>query len=102
MAHPWPLFQTNITIFTTNNREKCPSSIRCWDSNPQPSEPETPTITTRPGLLSLYYDEWANHPFRCYEWPNVFGGTVVSSIDIGPAGLVTNVRCSECGLRGLI
>ena len=44
MGHPWPLFhlflsfQTNITIFTTDLCEKCPSSIRCWDSNRQLSE----------------------------------------------------------------
>ena len=42
MGHPRPLFhlfssfQTNFTIFTTNKCEKCPSSIRCWDSNPWP------------------------------------------------------------------
>ena len=30
--------------------EKCPSSIRCRDSNPQPSEHESPPITTRPGI----------------------------------------------------
>ena len=29
---------------------KCPFSIWCWDSNPQPSKPEYPPITTRPGL----------------------------------------------------
>ena len=28
----------------------CPSSIRCWDSNPQPSRHESPPIITRPGL----------------------------------------------------
>ena len=56
MGHPRPLFhlfssfQTNITIFTTNICEKCPSSIRCWDSNPQPLEHESPPITTWPGL----------------------------------------------------
>ena len=45
-------FQTNIiTIFTTNIFEKCPSSIRCQDSNPQPSEHESLPITNRPGLL---------------------------------------------------
>ena len=53
MGHPCPLFclfssfQTNITIFTTINVKKCPSSIRCWDLNPQPSEHESPPITTR-------------------------------------------------------
>ena len=44
-------FQTNITIFTTNICEKCPSSIRCRDSNPQPSERESLPITNRPGLV---------------------------------------------------
>ena len=44
-------FQTNIiTIFTTNISEKCPSSIRYRDLNPQPLERETLPITTRPGL----------------------------------------------------
>ena len=46
-------FQTNITIFTTTICEKCPSSIWCWDSNPQPSEHESLPITTRPGLPPL-------------------------------------------------
>ena len=43
-------FQTNNTIFTTNQCEKmsCPSSIRRRDSNPQPLERESPPITTRP------------------------------------------------------
>ena len=39
-----------ITIFTTYICEKCPSSILCWDSNPQPSDSEHHPITTRPGL----------------------------------------------------
>ena len=45
-------FQTNNTIFTTNQCEKMssPSSIRYRDSNPQPLEHEFPPITTRPGL----------------------------------------------------
>ena len=43
-------FQTNITIFTTNICEKCPSSMWCWYSNPHPSEHEHPHIITRPGL----------------------------------------------------
>ena len=56
MDHPRPLFclfsyfWTNITIFKANKCEKCPSSIRCWDSNPRPLEYECPPITTRPGL----------------------------------------------------
>ena len=44
-------FQANIiSILQQLNVEKCPSSIRCPDSNPQPSEYECPPITTRPGL----------------------------------------------------
>ena len=45
------LFQTNInTILQQINVKKCPSSIRHRDSNPRPSERESPPITTRPGL----------------------------------------------------
>ena len=44
------LFQTKITtIFKTNNCEKCPSSMRRWDSNAQPTVHESPPITTRLG-----------------------------------------------------
>ena len=43
-------FQIQITIFTTNKCEKSPSSIQCWNSNPWPSEHESPPVTTRPGL----------------------------------------------------
>ena len=43
-------FQTNITILTTNKCEKCPSSIQRRDSNSQPSDYESPPLTTRPGL----------------------------------------------------
>ena len=54
MGQPRSLFdlfsslQTHITFFITNKCEKCPSSIRCWDSNWQPLEHESPPITTRP------------------------------------------------------
>ena len=41
-------YQTNITNFTTNQCEKCPSSRWCCDSNSRPAE--SPPITTRPGL----------------------------------------------------
>ena len=41
-------FQTNTTIFTTNQCERM--SIMCWDSNPQPSKHESSPITTRPEL----------------------------------------------------
>ena len=50
------LFSSFLTnIFTTNECEKCPSSIRQWDSNSQPSSDyEFPPLTTRPGLPVLY------------------------------------------------
>ena len=47
-------FQTNIiTEITTNICEKYPSSLQCRDSNPRPSEHESPPITTRPGHLFI-------------------------------------------------
>ena len=49
------IFSKNITIFTTKICEKCPSSIRCWDSNPRHSVHESPPITTRPGQYSLSF-----------------------------------------------
>ena len=48
--HVFLSFQTNITILTPNKYEICPSSIRRWDSNSQPSDSESPPLTTRPGL----------------------------------------------------
>ena len=54
MGHPRPVLfsiQTNtITIFTANLCEKCPSKVRCRDSNPWTSEHESPPITTITGL----------------------------------------------------
>ena len=41
-------FQTNNTIFATNQCEKCPSSIRRWDSNSRPLKHESSPITARP------------------------------------------------------
>ena len=41
---------TITSIFTTNICAKCPSNLRCWDSNARPSEHKSPPITTRPGL----------------------------------------------------
>ena len=53
----WPptgLFWVYFLSFQTNNFykskcEKCPSSTQCWDSNPRPSEHESPLITITPG-----------------------------------------------------
>ena len=43
-------FQTINTIFTTNQCEKCPSSIWHWDMHPQPFEHEWSPINARRGL----------------------------------------------------
>ena len=45
-------FQTHITIFTINKCVKCPSSLRCRDSNSRPLAHESHPITTRPELLT--------------------------------------------------
>ena len=42
--------QTSLQFLQQIYMKKCQSSIRCWDSNPQPSMHESPTMTTRPGL----------------------------------------------------
>ena len=58
MGQPQPLLsfifglfkQTSLQILQQINVKKCPSSVWCWVSNPQPSEHDSPHITTRPGL----------------------------------------------------
>ena len=68
MGHPglslvyFHLFKKTLQFFTKNTCEKCPSSLRCWDLNPQPSEHESPLITIRTRLprhfhfsLSLFH-----------------------------------------------
>ena len=63
MGQPRPLFRS-FSVFSNKHHynfynkyiwKKCPSSIRCWDSNPRPSERESLPFTTRPGLLPLAY-----------------------------------------------
>ena len=62
-------FQTNSTIFTTNQCENmaCPSSIRHWDSNQWPLKHESSPITTKPGLppiwRSSYHCDSPTFPF---------------------------------------
>ena len=77
MVHPRPLFHlflsfpTNITNFTTNKCEKCPSSRQSLDLNPQPLEHESFPITTRPGLpplipyflMQIFAPKMPNHKF---------------------------------------
>ena len=44
------LFKQTIQILQQINVKKCSSSIRCHDSNSQPSDYESPPLTTRQGL----------------------------------------------------
>ena len=55
-------FQTNIAILTTNECEKCPSSIQRQDLNSQPSDYESSPLTTRPGLPPKFktLTSWVN------------------------------------------
>ena len=57
LGQPRPLFILFLVFSNKHHKflqqiyaKKCPSSIRYWDSNPRPSECESPPITTRPGL----------------------------------------------------
>ena len=73
------IFQTNInTILQQINVKKSPSSIWHWDSNPRPSERESPPITTRPGLpplnvwifvLIVLYNKFWVHQFSTWVDP---------------------------------
>ena len=56
MGHPQPLFvyfrlfKHTLHFLQQIYVKNCPSSIWCWDLNPQHSVHESPPITTRPGL----------------------------------------------------
>ena len=58
MGHPRPLSRF---IFVFSNKHYN-SKNKCWDSNPRPSEHESPPITTRPGFppIRVFYniDPW--------------------------------------------
>ena len=60
IGHPQPLFiyfrlfKQTLQFLQPINVKKYPSSIRCWDLNPQPLEHESPPINTRPGLFATY------------------------------------------------
>ena len=87
-------FQTNNTIFTTNQCEKCPNDhsvpILCQDLNPRPFIHELSPITTRPGLLPkvalyLIVKTIGNETFFPFEeWCYYFGLTAtLFSVKIG-------------------
>ena len=91
--------------------KKCPSSIRCRDSNSRPLEHEPPPITTRPGLppysLTLdYLRAWARLrasppsksklDFRLYSALSPFDdGVVVVAQLVEPSLPIPEVRGSN-------
>ena len=48
-----PFDKQTLKILQQINVQKCPSSIRHWNSNRRPSEHESPPMTTRPGLTPI-------------------------------------------------
>ena len=53
MGLPWSLFLKFSVFLQQIIEEKCTSSFLLWDSNSQPSDYESPPITTTPGLPFL-------------------------------------------------
>ena len=75
MGHSHPLlvyfglFKQSIQLLQQINVKNCPSSIWCWDSNLQPSEYESPPITTRPGLpLQLTFLQLSDGEYHLVVW----------------------------------
>ena len=62
--------QTSLQFLQQIYVKKCPSSIQCWDLNPQPSGHESVPITTRPGLppiLPHLVEYFKRQLWRCIE-----------------------------------
>ena len=60
--------------------KKCPSSIRCRDSNPRPLERESIPITTRPGLPPSFIDVW--RLFTGHNWTSSWTSRHRDSLNI--------------------
>ena len=61
------LFNPTIQFLQQINVKKSPSSIWCWDSNPQPSEHEFPLVTTGPQIYLFgrtQASQIGGHPYR--------------------------------------
>ena len=91
-------FQTNsITFFTTNRCEKCPSSIQCWDSNPQPSEHESAPIPLDQGFRPkplFVWEEFLSNFSNYLFFQMAVVGTVFNALTIGGS-------LYACGLTGI-
>ena len=78
MDHPWPLyhyfrlFKHTLQFFATYKCEKSPSSIRCWDSNSQPLQHDSPPITTRRAPFNFFVIIWQGLNRR--DWVLLMGG----------------------------
>ena len=55
------LFKQTLQTLLRISVKKCPSSIWCQDSNSQPSDYESPLLTTRPGL-PITLPRWRSRP----------------------------------------
>ena len=103
MGQPRPLFGL-FSVFSSKHYnflqqiyvKKCPSSIRCRDSNPRPSECESLPITTRPGLppnniiFSLSFFEIG---FKCND--PIIGLSLTRQWAIGVLEMVLS-HCYSC------
>ena len=98
--HLFSSFQTNITIFTINYVNKCPSSIRCWDLSPRPSGHEFPPITTRPGLPPQVQNYFVDLHRHCHQGiANLYEPVKVTKVHV----LITKINlvdwfCTLCNL----
>ena len=68
MSQTRPLFHLlsvfSIKYHNSKKIEKCPYSIRCQDSNSQPSDYKSPPPTTRPGVLYCILDMLNSELFK--------------------------------------
>ena len=55
--------QTSLQFLQQIYVKKCPSSIWCWDSNPQPSECESLPITTGHNTLTTHSRDTTKHMY---------------------------------------
>ena len=67
LCHLFSVFSKQTIQILQLNVKKCPSSIRRWDSNTQPSDYEPPPLTTRPGLspAKALFTKRARKQFWC-------------------------------------
>ena len=77
-------------------------NVRCWNSNPRPSEHESPPITTRPGfpplLLFFFFFFFKNgHPRPLFRLFSVFFQTNINTIlqQINVKKCISSIQCCD-------